>query len=320
MPQMLNAIKTDYKGIQFRSKLEAQWAKFLDSISMRWVYEPETFKFSDGTLYMPDFFLPDSKQWFEVKGVMTEKDKHKIEMLCKESGYDVIIGYSNGEFEMCDTRLIYVPLAWYSKGETYINRCEVCGKLSFMNSIGRWDCQCCGAYDGDGYIDWIMVGDSSYSQYEEITTSEWLRRATIDVRQEAQQPSIDTEVERAKNWMVRRDDRIALEYELKETKLNDRVLAFAEAYKEKDFLYGGNENLCDLDTIKKYWSMFDPSNRPPCMEIRDYFRDRKIEKIFEMKSKGATPEDIARTGISYRMIHQWYDNKEKAEQFVKHPL
>jgi ribosomal protein L32 len=184
--QRIKALRTEYRGISFRSKLEAQWAKFHDSVAVRWDYEPETFEFSDGTLYMPDFFLPDSKQWFEVKGVMTEKDKHKIEMLCKESGYDVIVGYSNGEFEMCDTRLLYGEegkrLTWYSKDETYLNRCPNCGKLSYMNEIGSYECQCCGFYAGDEGICWIMSGDSSENKYSKITTDDWLKRATIDVR------------------------------------------------------------------------------------------------------------------------------------------
>lgn len=180
----MKAIRTFYKGIWFRSKLEAEWAKFFDSLNIPWVYEPDGFLFSDGTKYLPDFWLPDSKQWFEVKGVMTDKDKHKIEMLCKESGYDVVVGYSNGEFDMYDWRMCdgEKPIGqWYSKGETYINKCHECGKHSFMNSIGKYDCQCCGAYDGDGYIFWIMNGDEKYREYGYLKTSDWLSRSKIDV-------------------------------------------------------------------------------------------------------------------------------------------
>lgn len=196
----MEAIRTRYKGILFRSKLEAQWAKFFDSIGMTWIYEPEGFAFEDGTKYLPDFYLPDSKQWFEVKGVMNDLDMHKIKMLCKESGHDVVIGYPDGEFEMIDryfsmdTALAndpnFKPSEWdtfedfthYDKQSTYINRCQKCGKLSFMNSTGSYHCQCCGAYDGDHYIYWIMIGDKAYSKWEEITTRDWLARATIDIR------------------------------------------------------------------------------------------------------------------------------------------
>lgn len=180
----MKAIRTKYKGILFRSKLEAQWAKFFDSLNIPWIYEPEGFVFNDNTMYLPDFFLPDSKQWFEVKGVMNDIDKHKIAMLCMESGHDVAVGYANGEFEMCDMwhecMGCHPHLQWYSKGETYINYCTECGKYSFMNAIGSYRCQCCDAYDGDHYVYWIACGDGS--TYNEIGRSEWIKRATIDIR------------------------------------------------------------------------------------------------------------------------------------------
>lgn len=181
----MKAIRTKYKGILFRSKLEAQWAKFFDFLEIPWIYEPEGFKFEDRTMYLPDFFLPDSKQWFEVKGIMNDIDKHKIEMLCKESGHDVVVGYANGNFEMCDIRMADWPnetpsLTWYSKEETYINRCTVCKKHSFMNCIGSYVCQCCDSYDGDHYISWIMSGDGS--KYYEISTPDWIKIANIDIR------------------------------------------------------------------------------------------------------------------------------------------
>lgn len=182
----MRAIRTRYNGILFRSKLEAQWAKFFDSLRIPWIYEPEGFLFSDRTMYLPDFYLPDSKQWFEVKGVMDDIDKHKIEMLCRESGHDVVVGYANGEFDMCNLGAWHdydedvIDFTWYSKRDTYINRCSNCGKYSFMNAIGSYRCQCCGEHDGDHYTYWIACGDGS--TYNELSKSDWIQRATIDVR------------------------------------------------------------------------------------------------------------------------------------------
>lgn len=173
----IKAIRTRYNGILFRSKLEAQWAKFFDSLNIPWIYEPEGFVFSDNTMYMPDFYLPDSEQWFEVKGIMNDADSHKINMLCKEGVHDVVIGYANGEFEMYDTEL-----CWIDKGLTFLNQCTQCGKYSFMNSIGSWHCRCCNAYDGDHYVNLIAYGDGSDSNLGKIGRSEWNKRATIDIR------------------------------------------------------------------------------------------------------------------------------------------
>ena len=62
------AIPTDYQGMNFRSRLEADWAATFDFWEVRWEYEPEGFVLTNGEWYSPDFWLPDCKAWFEVKG------------------------------------------------------------------------------------------------------------------------------------------------------------------------------------------------------------------------------------------------------------
>lgn len=66
---MIKAIETRYKGYRFRSRLEARWAVFFDSLGIRWQFEPEGFDLSERGLgyYLPDFFLPDQNYWIEVK-------------------------------------------------------------------------------------------------------------------------------------------------------------------------------------------------------------------------------------------------------------
>ena len=55
----LKAIPTTYKGIQFRSKLEAKYARAFDKLGIVWIYEGGGFLFDDGTAYCPDFYMPD---------------------------------------------------------------------------------------------------------------------------------------------------------------------------------------------------------------------------------------------------------------------
>jgi len=82
----IKAKETIYKGYRFRSRLEARWAVFFDAIGAPWEYEPEGFELSDGTCYLPDFYLPGVKGrgaeniYVEVKGVLSEKDLHKIKL------------------------------------------------------------------------------------------------------------------------------------------------------------------------------------------------------------------------------------------------
>lgn len=62
----IKAIETSYKGYRFRSRLEARWAVFFDTIDWRWDYEPEGFEF-DNKQYLPDFYLKASHCYVEVK-------------------------------------------------------------------------------------------------------------------------------------------------------------------------------------------------------------------------------------------------------------
>lgn len=65
----IKAIETQYLGYRFRSRLEARWAVFFDALGIRFEYEPQGYELSDGTWYLPDFYLPDIKRgvFAEVK-------------------------------------------------------------------------------------------------------------------------------------------------------------------------------------------------------------------------------------------------------------
>lgn len=47
----LKAIQTEYKGYLFRSRLEARWAVFLDSLGVKWEYEPEGYDLGNGMCF-----------------------------------------------------------------------------------------------------------------------------------------------------------------------------------------------------------------------------------------------------------------------------
>lgn len=64
---MIKPLETHYAGHRFRSRLEARYAVFFDHLGITWQYEPQGFRVQ-GRPYLPDFYLPDTETWVEVKG------------------------------------------------------------------------------------------------------------------------------------------------------------------------------------------------------------------------------------------------------------
>jgi hypothetical protein len=51
----LTPIETRYRSYRFRSRLEARWRVFFQTLGVPWEYEPQGYKLSDGRWYLPDF-------------------------------------------------------------------------------------------------------------------------------------------------------------------------------------------------------------------------------------------------------------------------
>lgn len=56
-----------YNNIWFRSTWEVAYAKYLDRNHIKWFYESKTFDLGD-TTYTPDFYLPETNEYIEIKG------------------------------------------------------------------------------------------------------------------------------------------------------------------------------------------------------------------------------------------------------------
>jgi hypothetical protein len=66
-----------YKNILMRSSWEVAYAKYLDKLCVKWEYETKTFHLGE-TTYTPDFYLPKSKTYIEIKGYLSTESKKKI--------------------------------------------------------------------------------------------------------------------------------------------------------------------------------------------------------------------------------------------------
>lgn len=99
----MKAIETRYKDRRFRSRTEARWAVFFDSLGIYWKYEEEGFQLrvdpskpleheQEFLYYLPDFWLPDLDLWVEIKGKEADEvEDAKARALAKESGFPVLL-------------------------------------------------------------------------------------------------------------------------------------------------------------------------------------------------------------------------------------
>jgi len=81
--KLLHSKKIQYKGIWMRSTWEAKYAKYLDNQNIKWLYEPKTFDLGKIT-YTPDFYLPQTDEYIEIKGYLRKNSKNKIRLFNKE--------------------------------------------------------------------------------------------------------------------------------------------------------------------------------------------------------------------------------------------
>lgn len=124
---MVKAIDTIYNGYKFRSRLEARWAVYLDTIGISYEYEKEGYDL-DGVLYLPDFWLPQVNMFAEVKAEqLTEAELHKVKLLVEatkkacillvglpaEQSYPIVWITEEGEIEIGEPGYGDVVLSMY---------------------------------------------------------------------------------------------------------------------------------------------------------------------------------------------------------------
>lgn len=166
------SIATEYRGILFRSKLEADYARAFDALGIEWRYEPKGQYFGE-QFYLVDFWLPMSRQWIEVKGVFEPDDVRKVVALlqhverrphtddetcpdialvaCEPNG--VFRGWVRGVGKPDDSLL---HLSRNACRSLLLFQCVKCSGWWFADAEWSWRCQCCGAYDGNAHLaDWL---------------------------------------------------------------------------------------------------------------------------------------------------------------------
>jgi hypothetical protein len=148
----LKAIETVYRGIRFRSRLEARWAVFFDTLGIPYEYEREGYDLG-GTMYLPDFWLPKQDCYIEIKGSPpTDAEREKASLLASHSGKNVylfsgqipeVVGWFQDLFFEKDAYgyEVFFPLGGVDAPHVWCV-CEYCGSygIEFQGRSARLGC------------------------------------------------------------------------------------------------------------------------------------------------------------------------------------
>lgn len=155
----LKAIETFYNGHLFRSRTEARWAVFFDTLGVAYRYEMEGYELF-GIRYLPDFWLPGQQCWFEVKGIEPdESEREKAFRLAHASGRPVFIFWGgceppDGQWpHRDDASEVYDGRGW-DNGQMWCD-CGHCGAvgITFEGRAARLPCGCIRRIEGPSWAD-----------------------------------------------------------------------------------------------------------------------------------------------------------------------
>jgi hypothetical protein len=125
----MKAIETMYNGYRFRSRLEARWAVFFDTLGIQYEYEKEGYRTNAGG-YLPDFWLPQLQCHFEVKPDQISTGEFlKMRELARKDGHRLYI--VRGEIKIPIAR--EDALSPYHKGtwmSCYLPQEQICNQDS----------------------------------------------------------------------------------------------------------------------------------------------------------------------------------------------
>lgn len=188
----MRGIPTSFRGINYRSRLEAKWAAFFTSIGWSFTYEPFD---TDG--YIPDFLIHgDSPLLVEIKPAVVEADywqhvdkltrglsthwSNDILILgadplpCIPSDFDHdlhptagILGESMRGHQHAD---VFPDWEFY-RGSWC--ECVKCGAYSVFHQQQSYRCRPCGHHDGDHYLGWASRIDLRSSWNDAANSVQW---------------------------------------------------------------------------------------------------------------------------------------------------
>jgi hypothetical protein len=161
--QTIQAIPTKYKGVTFRSRLEARWAMFFDLLGIKWFYEFEGYDIPGAGWYVPDFWLPEvgGGTFVEVKPeTFNGEDRRIFALSCAIEKPGILVSGPPVS-----------PDGYETAGDFNYSLCEcpVCAKIDFVfEGSHRWGrvCRHPGRADDKGWHDSSPEVESKLELFE----------------------------------------------------------------------------------------------------------------------------------------------------------
>lgn len=144
----MRVLPSVYRGVLYRSRVEARWAIFLHELGVGAQYEPEGFDL-DGEWYLPDFCVTAWNIYVGVKGALPSgAERRKCQLLADHSGKHVLLAIgdpSTGIGELFEPEF---PHDEVPTGNTRIAVCRKCPRTVLSIDYGP---------DGDDGYGWITL-------------------------------------------------------------------------------------------------------------------------------------------------------------------
>lgn len=177
----IKPIETIYDGYKFRSRLEARWAVFFNTLGVPYEYEKEGFDLGELGWYLPDFWLPKQNCWIEIKGKEpTEEEGRRVTLLVKHTQEDAYIFFGNiprpDDSSTLESDSAYALTYGEDYGEDKVAwdmsylwcECPDCGNLGieFNGRADRLSCKRC-------YYCSRILQDGSWTLYNYLPNDPW---------------------------------------------------------------------------------------------------------------------------------------------------
>jgi len=181
-------IPTEYNGINFRSRLEATWARFFDLCKWNWEYEPFDL---DG--YIPDFaLLGHTTILVDVKPVLdvSALRQRAVELEAYAAGMEfelLVLGATLIDSTVMHGKAIGLlgspvgPDGEHVYDVASLFACRECGERSFFHDSLSWASRMCDHYDGKRFVgdfddaDDVWAQAKNGAQWKAVKPAQWLR-------------------------------------------------------------------------------------------------------------------------------------------------